>query len=176
MLTGVEELLLFVINSYKSILLCQCSLIQDTYLCLFTFAVRGSLSSVIGAAEDTVTFLNSTLATVQTNILDDAAAAQSAIVAEVEKIVGDIGGVFGVDNITIPQIQLPAVSQLSNITIPDSVDKTLETLNSSIPTFEQVKNATDTAISFPFELLKVLPHYIKVLWLTSLEYHSIYVR
>jgi len=48
---------------------------------------------------------------------------------------------------------------LSNITIPDTVDKTLTTLNNSLPTFEQVKNATDTAISFPFELLKVLPYY-----------------
>jgi hypothetical protein len=175
MLTGVEELLLFVINSYKSILHFYSCLIQDTYLCLFTFAVRGSLSSVIGAAEDTVTFLNSTLATVQTNILNDAAAAQNAIVAEVDKIVGDIGGIFGVDNLTIPQIQLPAVSQLSTITIPDSVDKTLETLNNSLPTFEQVKNATDTAISFPFELLKVLPYCFQVLWLTWLEYNSIYV-
>jgi hypothetical protein len=126
---------------------------------LFTFAVRGSLLSVIGAAEDTVNFLNSTLAIVQTNILADAASAQSAIVAEVEKIVGGIGDIFG-DNITIPQIQLPAVSQLSNITIPDTVDKTLTTLNNSLPTFEQVKNVTDTAISFPFELLKVLPPYL----------------
>ena len=92
----------------------------------------------------------------------DATAAQTAIVAEVEKIVGGIGDIFG-DNITIPQIQLPAVSQLSNITIPDTVDKTLTTLNNSLPTFEQVKNATDTAISFPFEQLKVLPHYLKEL-------------
>jgi hypothetical protein len=98
--------------------------------------------------------------------LADATAAQTAIVAEVEKIVGGIGDIFG-DNITIPQIQLPAVSQLSNITIPDTVDKTLTTLNNSLPTFEQVKNATDTAISFPFEQLKVLPHYLKNLKLTT---------
>jgi hypothetical protein len=117
--------------------------------------VRGSLLSVTSAAEDTIDFLNSTLSTIERNILDDAAAAQTAIVAEVEKVVGGIGGIFGLDNITIPQIELPSVSQLSNITIPDTIDKALESLNNSIPTFDEVKNATDSAISFPFDLLKV---------------------
>jgi hypothetical protein len=119
--------------------------------------VHGSLSAVIGATEDTVNFLNSTLSTIQRNIVDDASSAQTAIIAEVEKVVGGIGGIFGVGNISIPEIQLPSVSQLSNITIPDTVDTSLQTLNNSLPTFEQVKNATDTAISFPFELLKVGP-------------------
>lgn len=118
--------------------------------------MRGSISAVVSAAEDTTTFLNSTLPTIERNILADAASAQQAIVVEVEKIVNGIGGVFGLDNITIPPIELPSVSELSTITIPDTVDKSLQSLNSSLPTFEEVKNATDTAISFPFNLLKVL--------------------
>ena len=85
----------------------------------------------------------------------DAAAAQQTIVAEVQKIANGIGGIFGLDKITIPQIELPSVSQLSSITIPDTVGKSLQSLNNSLPTFEQVKTATDTAISFPFDLLKV---------------------
>lgn len=117
--------------------------------------MRGSLLSVTSAAEDTIGFLNSSLSTIERNILADAAAAQTAIVAEVEKVVGGIGGIFGLGNITIPQIELPSVSQLSNITIPDTINKALESLNNSIPTFDEVKNATDTAISFPFDLLKV---------------------
>lgn len=135
----------------------------DTYLCLFTFAVRGSLSAVIGAAEDTASFLNSTLSTVERNIVADAATAQTAIIAEVEKIVDGIGGVFGLDNVTIPPIELPSVSQLSNITIPDTVTKSLQTLNNSIPTFDEVKNATDSVISFPFDVLKVLFRSLSVL-------------
>jgi hypothetical protein len=118
--------------------------------------VRGSISAVVSAAEDTTTFLNSTLSTIERNILTDAASAQQAIVVEVEKIVNGIGGVFGLDNITIPQIELPSVSELSSIAIPDTIDKSLQSLNSSLPTFEEVKNATDTAISFPFNLLKAL--------------------
>jgi hypothetical protein len=127
----------------------------DTYLCLFTFAVRGSISAVTTAADDTITFLNSTLETIEKNILSDASAAQNDIISEVEKIVGGVGSVFGLGNITIPPIELPSVSQLSSITIPDTVVNSLNSLNNSLPTFAEVKNATDSAISFPFELLKV---------------------
>lgn len=127
----------------------------DTYLCLFTFAVRGSLQSVIGAAEDTVGFLNSTLSTIERNILSDAASAQTAVLAAVEGIVGGIGSVFGAGNVNIPRIDIPSASQLLNITIPDTIDRALQSLNNSLPTFDEVKNATDTAIKFPFELLKV---------------------
>jgi hypothetical protein len=110
---------------------------------------------VISAAEDTVNFLNSTLSTIEANILADASSAQNAIITAVDKVVGGIGSVLGAGNLNIPQIQIPSASQLSNITIPDTVDKVLQTVNNSIPTFDEVKNATDTAISFPFELLKV---------------------
>lgn len=110
----------------------------------------------MSAAEDTTTFLNLTLSTIERNIVADAASAQQAIVTEVQKIANGIGGIFGLDNITIPQIKLPSVSELSSITIPDTVEKSLQSLNSSLPTFEEVKNATDTAISFPFDLLKAL--------------------
>jgi hypothetical protein len=137
----------------------MCSLL-DTYLCLFTFAVRGSLQSVIGAAEDTVSFLNSTLGTIERNILSDAAAAQNAVLGAVEGIVGTIGGALGAGNLNIPQIQIPSASQLSNITLPDTIDRALQSLNNSLPTFEEVKNATDTAIEFPFDLLKVGKPYI----------------
>lgn len=129
--------------------------IIDTYLCLFTFAVRGSLSALVTAADDTASFLNSTLATIERNIVADAATAQNTIIAEVQKIASGIGGIFG-QNITIPPIELPSVSQLSTITIPDTVTKSLQTLNNSMPTFDEVKNATDSVISFPFDSLKVL--------------------
>ena len=115
---------------------------------------------VTGAAEDTINFLNSTLSTIETSILADAATAQKAIVNEVESVIEGAGKILGL-NITIPPIELPSVSQLNTITIPDSVDQALESLNNSMPTFDEVKNATDNAISFPFELLKVLCHFFK---------------
>jgi hypothetical protein len=117
--------------------------------------VRGSLQSVIGAAEDTVSFLNSTLSTIEQNIVSDAASAQNAILGAVDGIVSGIGGVFGAGNINIPPIEIPSAARLSNITIPDTIDRALQSLNNSLPTFDEVKNATDTAIRFPFELLKV---------------------
>jgi len=156
MLTGVEEIVLFVVNAYKSRQSFTHALILvDTYLCLFTFAVTGSLGAVISASEDITTFLNSTLSTIEANILADVSSAQTTIVSAVDKIAGGVSSIFGGGSVNIPQIQIPSVSELSNITIPDTVTKALQSLNNSLPTFEQVKNATDTAISFPFELLKV---------------------
>ena len=147
-------------------------IITDTYLCLFTFAVRGSISAVTTAADDTIKFLNSTLETVQQNILSEASAAQSAIISDVEKVVNSVGGVFGLGNITIPPIELPAVSQLSSITIPDTVENSLNSLNNSIPTFADVRNATDSVISFPFDQLKVpLSHATAREMLTRIEHN-----
>jgi len=157
MLTGVEELVLFIINSYKSMFLCRVLTNADTYLCLITLAVRGSLGAVVDAAEDTVNFLNSTLSTIEHNILSDAAAAQNTILNSVNGIVGGISGAIGLGTLNIPPITIPAASQLLNVTIPTTVSTALENLNNSIPTFDQVKNATDSAVQFPFDLLKVCP-------------------
>ena len=116
--------------------------------------MRGSLSTVIGATEDAVNFLNSTLSSIEASILSEANAAENAVVAAVNKVVDGVGGLLGL-NTSIPKIELPSVSRLSTITIPDNVDRALQSLNNSLPTFDEVRNATDTAISFPFELLKV---------------------
>lgn len=118
---------------------------------MFTFAVRGSLQSVIGAAEDTVNFLNSTLGTIEQNIVGEAASAENAILSAIQ----GVGSVIGLGNLNLPKVEIPAASQLLNITIPDTVNQALTSLNNSIPTFAELKNATDNAISFPFDLLKV---------------------
>jgi hypothetical protein len=162
MLTGVEELVLFMINTYKSIHYFNIAYSLDTYLCLFTFAVRGSLGAVIGAAEDTITFLNSTLGTIEQNIVSDAAASENAILSAVEGIIGGIGSVFGAAPPNLPRVEIPSASQLLTIQIPDTVTKALDSLNNSLPTFDEVRNATDTAIRFPFELLKVLFPFYKI--------------
>ena len=137
--------------------------------------MRGSVSALVNAADDTVEFLNSTLSTIERNIVADAATAQKAIVAEVEKIVNGIGGIFGLGSINIPQIELPSVSQLSTITIPNKVTESLQSLNNSMPTFDEIKNATDSAISFPFEQLKVPLSIIHVL-ANNTENYSLYLR
>lgn len=51
--TGLEEIILFIIN-----------LLTSTYVCLITFAVSGSLHVAIDIAEDVGDFLNSTAKTI----------------------------------------------------------------------------------------------------------------
>lgn len=110
---------------------------------------------MIGAAQDTATFLNSTLSTIERNILADAASAQNAVASAVNGIVGGVSGALGLGTVNIPQITIPSASQLLDISIPDTFTTALSNLNNSIPTFDDVKNATDNAVKFPFELLKV---------------------
>ena len=115
----------------------------------------GSLETVLTAADDAANFLNSTLSRISTDILNDIGSAETNIETAVQKAVNGVGSILGVGNINIPQISVPSLSELSNISIPDTVGDALRTLNQSLPTFDEVKNATDEAISFPFELLKV---------------------
>jgi hypothetical protein len=80
----------------------------------------------------------------------------------VEGIIGGIGSAFGAAPPNLPRVEIPSASQLLTIQIPDTVTKALDSLNNSIPTFDEVRNATDTAIRFPFELLKVLSPFYKI--------------
>jgi hypothetical protein len=112
---------------------------------------------VIGATEDTVSFLNSTLSTIEQNIVGEAASAENAILSAIQ----GVGSAIGLGSLNLPKVEIPAASQLSNITIPDTVNKALTSLNNSIPTFAELKNASDEAISFPFDLLKVRSSFMR---------------
>jgi hypothetical protein len=48
------------------------------------------------------------------------------------------------------------INELDNLTLPSSIDDDIEKVNSTIPTFDEVKNLTTTAIEYPFEQLNKL--------------------
>jgi hypothetical protein len=135
-ITALENIVLFIIN-----------LLTSTYVCLITLAVSSSLTTVISATEDITKFLNSTLSDVANGIQSDVSSAQS----EINDIIDKAGSLFGIDSPTLDV----DTSGLDNIALPQSIQDGLNTLNSSIPTFAQVQNFTNTALSIPFELLKV---------------------
>lgn len=144
-ITGVEEIVVFIIN-----------LMTSTYLCLITLAVSGSLHVAITVAEDVGSFLNSTVQGVGKDLGGAATDFQSAMngfMADLDKI----GSVLSGKKLTPPTINLSSeITTLDGLQLPTDYYQDLDKLNASIPTFATVKNLTNTAIEFPFEQVKRL--------------------
>ncbi|TAQ90090.1 hypothetical protein B7494_g1604 [Chlorociboria aeruginascens] len=142
--TGVEEIVLFVINMMTS-----------TYVCLITLAISGSLQVAIQMIEDVGNFMNSTIKSLTGDISSDLTKFQSGLNSFLSDL--DIGGLFG-NSKSPPTVDLSSqINSLNNIQIdPTKMDADLTKLNSSIPTFAQVQNFTNSVISLPFEEVKKL--------------------
>ncbi|KAH9821390.1 plasma membrane fusion protein prm1-like [Teratosphaeria destructans] len=143
--TGVEEIVLFVIH-----------LLTNTYLCLITFAVTGSLGVAISVAEDVGNALNSTVQAVGKDLgsaAADFAKDMDSFLSDIDKLLSTISG----KDIKPPNITLTSeIATLDSLKIPTGYDTELQKLNGSIPTFSEVENFTDTVIEFPFEEIKKL--------------------
>lgn len=57
-------------------------------------------------------------------------------------------------SINIPQFTIPSATQLSNIQIPTTFEDQLKSLNSSIPTLQDLREKLDSLIAVPFQLVK----------------------
>lgn len=143
--TGVEEIAVFYIN-----------LLTSTYVCLITFAVGGSLHAVIDIAEVVGDALNATAKGVGDDLGDAVGDFQTAM----NKFLGaidDVGSFLTGKNVNVPTIDLnSSIAKLDSLQLPSGYDTDLMKLNSSIPTFSQVNNLTNTAIKLPFEEVKKL--------------------
>ena len=140
--TGVEEIVVFVIG-----------LMTNTYLCLITLVVSGSLHAVLGVIEDA----NKQLADLVTGIGKELGDAISGVDKALDTVRDAIQkATLGLGKgITIPDVDLSKqIDAVKNLKLPPDLDKDLQKLNSSIPDFAQVKNFTETVIRTPFELLK----------------------
>jgi len=144
-ITGVEEIVVFIIN-----------LLTSTYVCLITLAVSGSLHVAVNVAEDVGNFLNSTIKDIGKDLISATADFQKAMngfLGDIEKV----GDFFSGKKHDPPTIDLSSeVSKLNTLQLPAGYDQGLMKLNDSIPTFAEVNNLTNTAIRFPFEEVKKL--------------------
>jgi hypothetical protein len=140
--TGVEEIVVFVIN-----------LMTSTYLCLITLAVSGSLHAVLGVIEDANQKLNATVSSIGDDI--------GNVVSGIDKTLNDVRN--SINSIispltgqqTIPNVDLSTqINEIKSLQLPSGLDADLQKLNNSIPNFQQVQNFTNNVIRTPFELLK----------------------
>lgn len=142
--TGAEELVVFGIN-----------LLTSTYVCLITLAISGSLHVSLDLIKDVTGFLNKSLA----SIGDDFEKGIGDFQDDLNSISGklnDIPSLFGSDA-SIPKLDLSQqLSELRDLQLPPEINESLDKLNSSIPTFSEVKEFTDNALRLPFEEIKKL--------------------
>jgi len=141
--TGVEEIVIFFIN-----------LVTQTYLCLITMAVTGSLHSQIELLTAATKFLNKTIIAASKDIHQAVDSFEDGW-NDVAKGINNIGGLFGADK-TLPTFDNNSFDALDAIKLPSSLTDDLKKLNSSIPTFAQVNNFTNSILRTPFEEVKKL--------------------
>ncbi|KAK8247498.1 hypothetical protein IWZ00DRAFT_46065 [Phyllosticta capitalensis] len=141
--TAVEEIFVFYIN-----------LLTSTYLCLITFAVRAGLHVAIEVVEDVSDSLNKTLDTIGDDISNVASDFQDEVNKLIDGInsIPEIFGGSGMSKLNLTK----QIDELKNLQLPSGLDEGLDKLNSSIPTFSDVKNLTNTALRWPFEQVKDL--------------------
>jgi len=140
--TGVEEIVLFVIHMMTS-----------TYLCLITLAVRGSLGAAVEVGTEIAQGLNHTIDEV-TNSLGDATKKATDIINDIFDHVKDLPFTPGFER---PSLDFnDQINKLKSLEVPPQAQEGLQKLNASIPTFEEVQNFTDNVIRLPFEEVKKL--------------------
>ena len=138
-LTAVEEIVVFVIG-----------MMTNTYLCLITLAVSGSLHYGIDLLSNAQNELNGVLK----GIGNDIGATQKSVQDGLNSLTSGINTFTGN---ALPKVDFSSeISALNNVSLPASLNDDLQKLNNSIPTFADVKNATETLIRLPFEDLKKL--------------------
>lgn len=143
-ITGVEEIVVFVINMMTS-----------TYMCLITLVVAGSLHVALQVAEDVSNFLNSTLKDIGSDISSGITDFQNDLSSFLKPIETNALSKLGLPS--APTINVTgSLDKLNNLQLPATLDEGLTKLNDSIPTFQDVQNFTDNLIRLPFDDLKTL--------------------
>lgn len=142
-LTGVEQLILFMINMWVG-----------TYACLIAAFIHGGLDVATGTVEGATKLINNSIGIITQGIQNDIANVQDIInkaFAAASQLSGFFGGGGGVPKIDITG----RLNDLKNIKVDSSaLVGDLVQLNKDIPTFEQAKNFAEKAISIPFDLVK----------------------
>jgi hypothetical protein len=142
--TGVEEIVVFVIN-----------MMTQTYLCLITLAVSGSLHVALQVVQDMQDALNKTIDSVGQDMSKAVGTFEDSYKSFIDVL--NKASLGFMTKAVPPQLDLgKQIDTLKNLQLPGNLDEGLSKLNNSIPTFADVQNFTENAIRLPFEEVKGL--------------------
>lgn len=144
MITGVQEITVFVVN-----------MLTSTYVCLITLAIKSSLGTVLNATKEITEFINKTMVNIFDDIEGDIQSVTNAL-NKVSKGLESIPNFFGA-NVNIPTVSIPSADKLKSISIPNSFIDDLNSLENHLPTFDEVQKAGDDAVRIPFQKIHVSP-------------------
>lgn len=140
-LTGVENLIFFIINMYVG-----------TYACLVAALIHGGLDVSVKVVEGATKVMNDAIGTITGQITNNIADVQNVLNGIPSKLTNLLGGV----DLGIPKIDITKnLNDLQNIKVNSGdLVKDLVSLNTTIPTFDQVENFTKNALAIPFDFVK----------------------
>lgn len=115
---------------------------RSTFLCFLELAIRGALGVLIAATQDISSAVTTSLNAVRTAIQSDVQAANSVIQSAVSGINKLIPSVLHI-TLDVPQFSVPSLSGLENVTIPNTFQDALTSLNASLPTLADVRDSLD---------------------------------
>jgi hypothetical protein len=146
---ALEATLLMIITAIQEIVVFIIGLITNTYVCLITLAVKGSVGVLVDATKEITDFINKAT----TEIFDEAQSGLKGLQDGLDKFsdgLGTVSDFFG-GGPELPKIELPAIDKLKDIKIPDTFTQKLDDLEKSIPDFHTVKDAANKVIRMPFQ-------------------------
>lgn len=151
---GLVEMLQMTITGVEGLVVFYIDFLVQTYLCLITLVIRGSVEAGLSVIEDATNFLNKTLPDIGKDIGNGVKDFQDALNTFIKGI-NFAANILHQD--PVPTLDLSKqIDSLDHLQLPSSINDKLNKINASVPTFDQVKNFTTTAIETPFENLKKL--------------------
>ncbi|KAJ4403297.1 plasma membrane fusion protein prm1 [Neurospora sp. IMI 360204] len=142
-LTGVQAIIMFVLNMYIG-----------TFACLVAAFIHGGLHVATAVVEGATKVMNDAIGSITKGITDDMKGFQDAIDKARSFINSGIGQ--SSEDIQLPNVNITShIRDLQGIKInANGVVGGLDTLDKKIPTFDQAKNLTESALAIPFNLVK----------------------
>ncbi|KIL62559.1 hypothetical protein M378DRAFT_755866 [Amanita muscaria Koide BX008] len=138
-LTGMEAVINFIVDIYRS-----------TFLCLLELVIRSGLQVLILALQELNTLVNNTASSLRTSIQNDITNANNII----QNAVNTINKANPFSKISAPQITVPSLDGLQNLTLPSTLQDALVQLNNTIPSIDDLKQKVTNLLDTPFELVK----------------------
>lgn len=140
-LTAIEKTLAYMVNSYRSMLLCFMELL-----------VRGALAVLIAAVQLISQAVNAAAQGIRAAIQESVQGVNAVLATAVQGI-NDVVGVFG-QHLNAPTIAVPSLTALQNVELPHEIQDGLVKLNETLPTLQQLRQTMNQLIHTPFEQMR----------------------
>ncbi|KAI3485267.1 hypothetical protein L1887_51552 [Cichorium endivia] len=140
-LTAIEKTLAYMVNSYRSLLLCFMELL-----------VRGALAVLISAVQLISQAVNAAAQGIRAAIQESVQGVNAVLATAVQGI-NDVVGVFG-QHLNAPSIAVPSLAALQNVELPHEIQDGLVKLNETLPTLQQLRQTMNQLIQTPFEQMR----------------------